>query len=45
MVNYSLYLFFFNSRQHGPVGATDEIINAIPHHTLTDEEFGMNRAL
>ncbi|OAQ33341.1 hypothetical protein K457DRAFT_152907 [Linnemannia elongata AG-77] len=26
------------NRQHGPVGATDEIINAIPHHTLTDEE-------
>ncbi|KAF9909197.1 hypothetical protein EC991_008958 [Linnemannia zychae] len=26
------------NRQHGPVGATDEIINAIPKHTLTDEE-------
>ncbi|KAG0320451.1 hypothetical protein BGZ97_000163 [Linnemannia gamsii] len=26
------------NRQHGPVGATDEIINAIPHHNLTDEE-------
>ncbi|KAK3835883.1 MAG: hypothetical protein JOS17DRAFT_787969 [Linnemannia elongata] len=26
------------NRQHGPVGATDEIINDIPHHTLTDEE-------
>ncbi|KAF8930891.1 hypothetical protein BGZ47_000337 [Haplosporangium gracile] len=26
------------NRQHGPVGATDDIINAIPHHTLTDEE-------
>ncbi|KAG0286870.1 hypothetical protein BGZ96_009095 [Linnemannia gamsii] len=26
------------NRQHGPVGATDEIINAIPHHTLTDNE-------
>ncbi|KAF9156816.1 hypothetical protein BG015_000606 [Linnemannia schmuckeri] len=26
------------NRQHGPVGATDEIINAIPHHSLTDEE-------
>ncbi|KAI1306692.1 hypothetical protein EDD11_004695 [Mortierella claussenii] len=26
------------NRQHGPVGATDEIINAIPSHQLTDEE-------
>ncbi|KAG0200581.1 hypothetical protein BGX28_006405 [Mortierella sp. GBA30] len=26
------------NRQHGPVGATEEVINHIPHHTLTDEE-------
>ncbi|KAI7816324.1 hypothetical protein BC939DRAFT_469498 [Gamsiella multidivaricata] len=26
------------NRQHGPVGATDEIIDNIPHHKLTDEE-------
>ncbi|KAF9920876.1 hypothetical protein FBU30_009184 [Linnemannia zychae] len=31
-------LMELQNRQHGPVGATDEIINAIPHHTLTDEE-------
>ncbi|GJJ73403.1 E3 ubiquitin-protein ligase RNF115/126 [Entomortierella parvispora] len=26
------------NRQHGPVGATEELINNIPHHTLSDEE-------
>ncbi|KAG0050739.1 hypothetical protein BGZ83_004486 [Gryganskiella cystojenkinii] len=26
------------NRQHGPVAATDEIINNIPHHTLSDAE-------
>ncbi|KAF9912987.1 hypothetical protein BX616_010188 [Lobosporangium transversale] len=26
------------NRQNGPVGASDEIIDSIPHHTLTDEE-------
>lgn len=45
-----LTVFFFpssslHSRQHGPVGATDEIINAIPHHTLTDEELGREQCL
>lgn len=34
-----------HSRQHGPVGATDEIINDIPHHTLTDEELGREKYL
>ncbi|KAG0250185.1 hypothetical protein BG011_008589 [Mortierella polycephala] len=31
-------LMDLQNRQHGPVGATDEIINGIPHHTLTNEE-------
>ncbi|KAF9121126.1 hypothetical protein BGW39_010830 [Mortierella sp. 14UC] len=31
-------LMELQNRQHGPVGATDEIINAIPKHTLSDEE-------
>ncbi|KAF9178290.1 hypothetical protein BGZ51_007896 [Haplosporangium sp. Z 767] len=31
-------LMDLQNRQHGPVGATDEIINGIPRHTLTNEE-------
>ncbi|KAF9081933.1 hypothetical protein BGX23_000289 [Mortierella sp. AD031] len=31
-------LMNLQNRQHGPVGASDEIINGVPHHTLTDEE-------
>ncbi|KAF9292044.1 hypothetical protein BGZ68_000612 [Mortierella alpina] len=28
------------NRQHGPVGATEDAINNIPHHKLTEEELG-----
>ncbi|KAF9962031.1 hypothetical protein BGZ72_000098 [Mortierella alpina] len=28
------------NRQHGPVGATEDAINNIPHHKLTNEELG-----
>lgn len=31
---------FFTSRQHSPVGATEDIINSIPKHALTDAELG-----
>ncbi|KAF9305702.1 hypothetical protein BGZ74_009250 [Mortierella antarctica] len=32
------HLMELQNRQSGPVGASDEAIDSIPHHTLTDEE-------
>ncbi|KAF9384783.1 hypothetical protein CPC16_008280 [Podila verticillata] len=32
------HLMELQNRQSGPVGASDEAIESIPHHTLTDEE-------